>query len=126
MVRTGTLRSLRLTALPFALWGSLATEAVAQGSVEEDRAVLEELYNATDGPNWMSSMNWKTEAPLNEWYGVTTDASGRVTRLNLLRNQLSGSIPSSLGNLSNLEVLSLGSNQLSGSIPSSLGNLSNL
>ena len=37
---------------------------------------------------------------------------------------MSGSIPGSLGNLSNLETLDLRRNQLSGSIPNSLGNLS--
>ena len=46
--------------------------------------------------------------------------------LDLSDNQLSDSIPSSLGNLTNLTVLNLGSNQLVGSIPSSLGSLTNL
>ena len=39
---------------------------------------------------------------------------------------LSGSIPSELGNLDNLDTLSLYDNQLSESIPSELGNLDNL
>jgi Leucine-rich repeat (LRR) protein len=39
---------------------------------------------------------------------------------------LSGGIPSSLGNLVNLQFLALNYNQFSGSIPSSLGNLVNL
>ena len=43
-----------------------------------DRAVLEEFYDATNGANWSSSTNWKTEAPLGDWVGVRTDASGRV------------------------------------------------
>jgi hypothetical protein len=46
--------------------------------------------------------------------------------LGLSSNQLSGSIPTALGNISNLEYLCLGFNQLSGSIPSELGNLINL
>ncbi len=46
--------------------------------------------------------------------------------LHLFSNQLSGSIPPELGNLSALESLYLHSNQLSGSIPAELGNLSSL
>ena len=107
-----------VTATPRAMTG---TDPVAG-----DRAVLEEFYDATNGANWSSSTNWKTEAPLGDWVGVRTDASGRVAELDLYSNQLSGSIPSSLGNLSNLEFLHISANQLSGSIPSSLGNLSNL
>ena len=44
----------------------------------------------------------------------------------LYGNQLSGSIPAQLGDLTNLESLYLYGNQLSGSIPIQLGNLTNL
>ena len=112
-MRITFMRSLRLTALAFALWGAaLATEVAAQGSVEDDRAVLVEFYDATDGANWVDSTNWKTEAPLGEWFGVTTDTSGRVQQLDLRNNRLSGSIPDSLGNLSNLEQMALVDSQL--------------
>ena len=122
------MQSLRLTALVFALWGAPATEAVAQGSVEEDRAVLVEFQEVTTDEHfpWIDSTNWSTEAPLGEWYGVTTNASGRVTGLSLPLNGLSGSIPGILGNLSALERLNLHGNYMSGSIPSTLGSLSNL
>ena len=53
------------------------------GSIETDRAALVALYNATDGPNWYDSDNWLGDMPLGEWYAVTTDSDGRVTRLNL-------------------------------------------
>jgi len=43
--------------------------------------------------------------------------------LNLSNNQLSGSIPSSIGNILKDGNLLLGQNQLSGSIPSSIGNI---
>jgi hypothetical protein len=49
-----------------------------------------------------------------------------LQKLNLSRNQLSGSIPAELGNLTNLKKLWLFSNRLSGSIPAALGNLTNL
>ena len=89
-----------------------------------DREILVKLYNATDGPNWKNDGNWLTDAP--QWHGVTTDAGGRVTVLSLRSNELFGSIPPELGNLSNLETLNLRSNELSGPIPAELGNLANL
>ena len=49
-----------------------------------DRDILIALYETTDGPNWLNSDNWLTDAPLGEWYGVDTDASGRVVRLDLV------------------------------------------
>ena len=91
-----------------------------------ERAALMALYHATDGPNWKDNDHWLTAAPIGLWHGVTTDASGHVTELNLSSNQLTGAIPSWLGNLSNLAELWLSNNQLTGAIPSSLGNLSNL
>ena len=46
--------------------------------------------------------------------------------LNLHNNHLTGEVPQELSRLINLRVLALGLNQLSGTIPSELGNLSNL
>ena len=46
--------------------------------------------------------------------------------LNLSENGLTGSIPSEIGNLTNLTYMNLGSNQLTGSIPPEIGNLTNL
>ena len=91
-----------------------------------DREALVAFYNATNGANWRNKTNWLSDRPLNQWHGVTTDADGRVTELDLNTNQLTGTIPSQLRNLSNLEVLHLGTNQLTGTIPSQLRNLSNL
>ena len=98
---------------------------VAEDSAE-DRAVLVELYNATDGANWADNTNWLSDEPMREWHGVTTDDEGRVTEVILFRNQLTGGIPAELGNLSNLTGLTLSGNQLRGEIPAELGNLSNL
>ena len=95
--------------------------ADAEGSIATDRAALEALYDTTDGPNWTDSTKWKTDAPLGEWFGVTTDADGRVTELLLADNALTGPIPAELGNLTIIENLVLGSNELTGRIPRELG-----
>ena len=106
----------------------LSTPAVGsgQGSAAGDRAALEALYDATNGARWLHNANWKTDAPLGQWYGVGTDDDGRVTDLSLYRNQLSGPIPSELGNLTRLGSLWLSENELSGPIPAELGNLTRL
>ena len=78
-----------------------------------------ELYNATDGDNWRRKDNWLTDHPVDTWFGVTADSDGCVTQLVLERNQMSGEIPSELGDLANLEVLLLNANQLSRCVPSS-------
>ena len=92
----------------------------------DDRAVLIEFYNATDGPNWADNTNWLSDEPLGEWYGVVVDDTGRVMELKLEDNQLTGEIPPSLGRLVSLEDLILWGNQLSGPIPSELSNLTEL
>ena len=91
-----------------------------------DRQALIALYNATGGPEWTNQANWVTNAPLGNWYGVTTDADGRVSALNLRNNNLAGAIPSELRSLGNLASLNLGQNSLTGSLPSSLGQLRRL
>ena len=117
-----------------------ATAGDARGTAEvtvqnPDRAALLALYRATDGPNWVNNDKWLTDAPLRAWYGVDTDASGRVVRLRLsgsfdfewqrtVSHGLSGPIPAELAGLSNLELLDLSYNNLSGPIPTELAGLS--
>ncbi|MCY3944229.1 MAG: hypothetical protein OXG18_10800, partial [Gemmatimonadetes bacterium] len=91
-----------------------------------DRPVLEILYDELDGGNWTDNTNWLTDAPIDEWYGVSTGAGGRVDTLDLSYNSLMGEIPPELGDLSNLEMLSFEGDSLTGEIPPELGDLSNL
>ena len=94
--------------------------------VSGDRDALVALHHATSGANWRSNRNWLSNAPLDQWYGVTTNSSDRVTELELSFNGLTGQLPAQLDSLSSLTRLDLSDNQLSGQIPVQLGNLSNL
>ncbi len=114
-----------------------------------ERSALIALYNSTNGSSWSFNSNWLGPDE-STWYGVVVTGC-RVTGLSLQDNNLNGSlpvelgdltklkdiiivrnpnltgaIPSTLGNLSELRLLALWSNSLSGSIPSTLGNLSSL
>ena len=57
---------------------------------------------------------------------METDENGRATKLELGFNNLSGSIPPELGDLTYLQEMDLHLNELSGSVPPALGNLSEL
>jgi len=110
---------------------------------------LVDLYQSTNGANWLNSVTWLTNNNPCSWEGVSC-SSGQVSiitrnknalkgtlpssignfpglkKLNLFKNALSGSIPSTIGQLSNLQFLSLGHSDFSGSIPAALGNLNTL
>ena len=93
-------------------------------------AALGDLYFAMNGAGWWQNAGWSSAASGSRadactFYHVTCD-NGMVTRLDLSSNNLNGSIPSSLGNLTKLIGLFLDGNNLNGTIPSSLGSLTNL
>jgi len=84
------------------------------------------LYNSTNGAGWSNQADWlQTDTPCS-WHGVGCDNGTNVTSLYFQNNQLSGSIPTQLGNLTKLTFLDLYYNHLTGSIPTQLGNLTKL
>ena len=70
----------------------------------QDHAALTALYYATNGDNWERNDNWITDAPLDDWYGVETDDYGLVVELELDDNNLTGELPTELGNLNCVRV----------------------
>ena len=81
---------------------------------ECERGAVEVLHAATAGDEWEEKARWCTRAPVREWHGVTTDERGLVTEIELKHNGLSGTLPSSIGNLMKLTVLNLANNKLEG------------
>ena len=72
-------------------------------------------------------LNWAGNVALSSWEGVGSDNAYGVTRLSITSNRnLTGTIPTALGDLTSLVELDLHNNELSGRIPAALGDLSNL
>jgi Leucine-rich repeat (LRR) protein len=92
---------------------------------QADSLALVTLYNSTGGSGWINNQNWLSSSPVNTWHGVTV-RHNRVISLELSDNNLTGTIPSSIENLSGLTLLSLARNSIGGEIPSSISNLNNL
>ena len=97
----------------------------AQAINVQDSLALVDLYNSTNGPQWYTHFHWLTSYPVNTWEGLSVNGT-RVTGIYLRGYVLNGHIPSSVGNLTDLEILNLSGNILSGSIPAEMGNLKNL
>ncbi len=88
-----------------------------------DSLALVALYDSLGGPNWSNQNNWKSNQPINTWYGISVTADANFTRvsgISLSNNNLQGRIPSALGRMDSLKVLDLYSSALSGSITDSL------
>ncbi|KAL6628820.1 L domain-like protein [Neocallimastix californiae] len=90
-----------------------------------------ESYNCCNHQRITCEDNHITEIDLNsmEIYGTIPSSIGKLSNLETLyldNNYLTGEIPSSIGDLSYLKYLSLIKNQLTGTIPSTICNLKNL
>ena len=102
---------------------------------QQDSLALVDLYNSTDGPNWwpyIEYYNWDLSKSVFGWEGIEIK-DGRVVKVDLPHSpfadytaKLKGSIPSSIGNLTELTYLCLYGDLSGGGIPSTIGNLVNL
>ncbi|WMV52217.1 hypothetical protein MTR67_045602 [Solanum verrucosum] len=95
------------------------------GLKSTDQLALQDLKSRiTEDPlHVMASWNEHSSHFCN-WTGVTcSPENGRVTFLDLSSQQLAGTIPSSIGNLSFLTGIDLGNNSFRGEIPQAIGRL---
>jgi len=84
---------------------------------------LMNLFDSTGGKNWTEKTNWgNLETDYCEWFGITC-VENKI-RINLIDNNLSGSIPSKIGSFNDqLSGLELSKNKISGTLPSEIGQL---
>lgn len=86
-----------------------------------ERDVLLALYANTNGANWTNRAGWNGPAGTEcSWHGVGCMGE-RVWSIVLVGNQLDGTLPATLNQLTNMTILSVGGNQLRGSIPTLAG-----
>jgi len=90
----------------------LSSSDVQGGS---EREILEQLYYAMDGPNWIDNTNWlDPDEPICIWKGIQCDSARTksVSSIDLSYNRLSNQFPSQLYQLPNLKELNLQGNTI--------------
>ena len=104
------------------LTADLLPECVTADNSDDTEALIA-LYDAWDEPDLE---NWLSRDPLGDWKGVSVDHQGRVVRLQLPGDGLSGNLPPELGDLTQLSWVDLSYNDFGGQIPPEWGKLSEL
>ena len=116
-LRYSNVQSLRVGSTP------ICEQGVPTNISPLERQALQDLYDSTDGPHWnyFCGISWDFSDPNanpcdEEWYGITCSVDYHVTSLYLVDNNLKGTIPQSISQLSSLQGLGLSYNQLIGTI----------
>ena len=97
-----------------------STRTYAQDADVQDSLALVDLYNSTNGPGWTDKVGWLA-GPVSNWDGVNLNGVGKVITLNLVGNNLKGTLPATIKKLTACVDFELQSNQLSGTIPDLTG-----
>lgn len=83
----------------------------------DDYTVLADLYNTLNGPNWHVKTNWMTQNDICTWHGIECwdieyTSTGRVRKLLLPNNGLTGSVPSTIYSLHDLTTIDFSRNDI--------------
>ena len=106
--------------------GIFSRQQLKQAGCDVQRYALICMYRDLDGEYWKHKTNWLTNKPISEWFGVSCDRNGFITKIDLRSNYLHGEIPSAVGLLVTLQYLDLYNNNIQGTVPDSFQNLVNL
>lgn len=78
-----------------------------------ERQVLADFYKSTGGENWRTADNWDVGDPCwDAWYGITCDEHGHVIAIDMVDNNLHGTLAASLGQLESLLKLDISTTAL--------------
>jgi len=96
--------------------------------VDEQVCALSGLFDATGGNFWTNNDGWLNYTDVCDWYGVSCSNDGVITTIDLAENGLNGTLPGNgvWDRLSNIDTLYLEGNDIIGSLPSDLGELTSL
>lgn len=105
----------------FCATGNGACLPVASNCRQTDSLALIKIYESLNGENL-----YNLSTSIDTWEGVYLNSRGCVRELILSQKNLSGTIPSEIGDLSEVTFIDLYDNNITGNIPSQIGNLTNL
>ncbi|XP_031260881.1 LRR receptor-like serine/threonine-protein kinase EFR isoform X1 [Pistacia vera] len=100
--------------------------SASSGFESDELALLDFKKQITQDPLQIMR-SWNASMHFCNWTGVTcSPTNGRVTILNLESQNLVGSLPPSIGNLTSLTAFNLGNNSFHGEVPPEIGRLQHL
>jgi Leucine-rich repeat (LRR) protein len=96
-----------------------------------EKEALFALYNSTNGDSWINKTGWDFNTPVTAWNGSTgwfgiTLTNNHVRFILLSNNNLTGSIPTQIDQLSELTGFNFSNNKLQGNIPKEIGKLTKM
>lgn len=101
-------------------------------TVAQFNALVDLYDSTSINQDWTNSTGWigavkNNVVDVSGWHGVETNTEGQLISLTLDSNNLNGFLPTALGDLTDLSGLVLPNNPLlTGKIPSSIGNLTEM